>query len=247
MIYMKFNRSLIDEQLWNEHHNPANANKQKWVKGLLQEAYLKALDELTFTIEENTRRVTHIQNVLNDIISEEEKQHYRNGIVKYENLSVLTKKVCEIYLIMLDVNTYGTYGIIAEDEWEWRTFARHFYTVLYEHSNSVNKSINEILRIIKSSIEKGYDLTSLIEAKKEYSTFITDNSSFAKQIRVNVDAHFDGDYIEHMGLIRELSYSGFAGLFHAYNNKMQAFLHELKPALDNIRLSADSSYDKFCR
>lgn len=148
---------------------------------------------------------------------------------------------------MLDINTYGTYGILAENEWEWRTFARHFYTVLYEHSNSVNKSINEILRIIKSSIEEGYNLKSLIEAKREYSAFITDNSEFAKQIRVNVDAHFDGDYIEHLGLITELSYSSFVGLFHTYNGKMQAFLHELKPALDNIRISADSSYDRFCR
>lgn len=242
---MKFNRSSIDEQLWQEYHNPAYADKQKWVKGLLQEAYLKALDELTITIEENARRISHIQDILNDNISEEEKLHYRNGILKYENLSVLTKKVCEIYLIMLDVNTYGTYGIIAEDEWEWRTFARHFYTVLYEHSNSVNRSINEILKIVKSSIEEGYNLTSLIEAKKEYSAFITDNSGFAKQIRVNVDAHFDGDYIEHLELITELSYSGFVGLFHTYNNKMQSFLHELKPALDNIRISADFLYNRF--
>ncbi len=244
---MKFNRSLTDEQLWQDCHNPANANKVKRAKGLLQETYHKALDELTITIEENARRIRHIQDVLNDNISEEDKLHYRNGIVKYENLSVLAKKVCEIYLIMLDVNIYGTYGIIAEDEWEWRTFARHFYTILYEHSNSVSKSINEILRIIKPSIEEGYNLTSLIEAKKEYSAFITDNSRFAKQIRINVDAHCDGDYIEHLGLITELSYSGFVGLFHTYISKMQAFLHELKPALVNIRMSADSSYDRFCR
>ncbi len=242
---MKFNRSSIDEQLWQEFHAPAYADNQKCVKGLLQKAYLKALDELTITIDENVRRIKQIQNLLNENISEEEKLHYRNGIAKYENLSILTKKVCEIYLIMLDVNTYGTYGIIAEDEWEWRTFARHFYTVLYEHSNSVNKSINEILRIIKSNIEEGYDLTSLIEAKKEYSAFITDNSEYAKRIRINVDAHFDGDYIDHLGLITELSYSGFVGLFQAYYNKMQTFLHELKPALDNIRISADSSYERF--
>ena len=242
---MKFNRSSIDEQLWQEFHAPAYADKQKWVKGLLQEAYLKALDELTITIEENVSRIKRIQTLLNDNISEDDKLLCRNGITKYEKLSVLTKKVCEIYLIMLDVNTYGTYGIIAEDEWEWRTFARHFYTVLYEHSNSVNKSINEILKILKSSIEEGYDLTRLIEAKKDYSAFITDNSEFAKQIRVNVDAHFDGDYIEHLGLITELSYSGFVGLFQAYYSRMQTFLHELKPALDNIRISADSSYVRF--
>lgn len=29
---MKFNRSSIDEQLWQEYHNPANADKQKFVK-----------------------------------------------------------------------------------------------------------------------------------------------------------------------------------------------------------------------
>lgn len=242
---MKFNRSSVDEQLWQEYHNPANANKQKWVKGLLQEVYLKALDELTITIEENASRIKRIKSLINDSISEDDKLHYRNGIAKYENLSILTKKVCEIYLIILDVNTYGTYGIIAEDEWEWRTFARHFYTVLYEHSNSVNKNINEILRIIKSNIEEGYDLTRLIEAKKEYSAFITDNSEYAKRIRINVDAHFDGDYIDHLGLITELSYSGFVGLFQAYYNKMQTFLHELKTALDNIRISTDFLYNKF--
>lgn len=241
---MKFNRSSIDEQLWQEYHAPANAGKQKWVKGLLQEAYLKALDELTITIEENGRRISHIQDELNEKKSEEEKLHYRNGIVKYEKLSVLTKKVCEIYLIMLDVNTYGTYAILAENEWDWRAFARHFYTVLYEHSNSVNKSINEVLKNIKSNIEEGYNLTSLIEAKKEYSAFIADISRFAKQIRINVDAHFDGDYIEHLRLINDLSYSSFVGVFYTYNRRMQTLLHELRPALDNIRISADSFYNR---
>ena len=80
---MKFNRSIIDEQLWQEYHYPANANKQKWVKGLLQEAYLKALDELTITIEENAKRIRQINNLLNENISEEEKRFYRSGIVKY--------------------------------------------------------------------------------------------------------------------------------------------------------------------
>lgn len=45
--------------------------------------------------------------------------------------------------------------------------------------------------------------------------------------------------------ITELSYSGFVGLFQAYYNKMQTFLHELKPALVNIRISTDFLYNKF--
>ena len=144
--------------------------------------------------------------------------------------------------MLLDVNTYGTFSLLAQDEWDWRAFARHIYTIAYEHKSTVNKQINDIMRIVQTGVDEHYDLTNLIEAKKDYSKYINETSGFAKQIRINADAHFDGDYTKRLVMIKGLSYNKVQELFLTYTSKMQAFLHELKPALDNFRITIDTVY-----
>ena len=120
--------------------------------------------------------------------------------------------------------------------------ALHFYTMLFEHISTVNSYLNIIIKILKQGIGDVYDVETVDQAKKDFSSFIENNSKFAKQIRVNVDAHFDGDYKEHLGLIRSLSYSDFIALYIEYISKMDAFLKALKPAIERLRLTADASY-----
>lgn len=213
------------------------------MKRMIQSALIKALDELTEIIDSNAARVKRLKDSLTEELPTEKTQLLRNGIVKYNNLSALTNKVCDIYLVLLDINTYGTYCMIADDEWEWRAFARHIYTILYEHSTSVSKQINDIIRIIKADVIEGYDLTPLLTAKKDYSKFINDNSELFKQIRVKVDAHYDAEFSDRLSLIKDLSYCNVFNTYYTYTSKMQGFLHELKPVLDNLRLSADIAYN----
>lgn len=241
---MEFNSSLLDKQKWAEFHTPAFAAQQLQIKKMMQEGLIKATDELIKLIDSNAERIKQLQAQLTEDLPTDRTQILRDGIVKYENLTVLTNKVCEIYLMLLDVNTYGTFCLLAQDEWDWRAFARHVYTIVYEHKTTVNKQINDIMRILQTGVGEHYDLTNLFDAKKNYSKYINEISGFAKQIRVNVDAHFDGSFTERLEIIKGISYNKVLELFFTYNSKVQAFLHELKPALDNFRITIDTVYSR---
>lgn len=242
---MKFKSTPLDTAKRSEFHTPQFINEQLKTKNLMQADLIKAVDELSEVVASNGERINSLSELLKGNISEEKKELWRSAIVKYENLSVLATKVCEIYLMLLDIYTYGTFCMLAKDEWDWRAFARHFYTILNEHPKTVNKQLNEILQILKANIGENYDLSSVVQGKKEFSSFINDNIPFAKQIRINVDAHFDGDYTERLDLITELSYSRVVELYYAYNSKMHTFLKELRPALLKLRQSADVAYYSF--
>lgn len=242
---MKFKSTPLDTAKRSEFNSPQFVKEQLKVKNLMQADLIKAVDELSEVVVSNGERINSLRELLKGSIPEEKKELWRNAIVKYENLSVLSTKVSEIYLMLLDIYTYGTFCMLAKDEWDWRAFARHFYTILNEHPKTVNKQLNEILQILKADVGENYDLSSVMQAKKEFSSFINDNISFAKQIRINVNAHFDGDYTERLNLITELSYSRVVELYYAYNSKMHAFLKELRPALLRLRKSADVSYYSF--
>lgn len=239
---MEFNLSPADKSKRAEFQTQEFCHQQLRVKKIMQENLIKALDELAEIRKSNAERIINLEKLINDSIPYSTKKVYQDGIVKYENLSVLANKVSEIYLMLLDIYTYGTFIMLARDEWDWRAFARHFYTMLYEHSKTVNRHLNDILRILKENIGESYDFIGLVHAKKEFSAFIADKSEIAKQIRVNVDAHFDGDFIERLGLIQNLSYTSVITLYYEYNTKMHAFLATLEPALKKFRLSADTSY-----
>lgn len=241
---MEFKSSLLDKQKWAEFHSPEYVSKQIQVKRMIQEGLIKALDELTDLISSNEEKVRQLQEKCNHNLCEDESQIIREAIAKYENLTILTNKVCEIYLVLLDINTYGTCCLIADDEWEWRAFARHIYTIIYEHTESVNTHINGIIRILQVGISESYDLTNLLKVKKEYSKYINETSGIAKQIRIKTDAHFDCAFAERLSLIKGLSYSSVLELYYTYTSKMQAFLHELKPALDNFRITVDTVYNR---
>ena len=242
---MKFKSTLLDTAKRTEFHVPQFVKKQLDVKNEMQADLIKAVDDLAEVVASNGERINSLREKLTDNLLEEKKKLYNNAIVKYENLSVLANKVSEIYLMLLDIYTYGTFCMLAKDEWDWRAFARHFYTILNEHPKTVNKQLNEIIQILKADVDLDYDLSSVVQAKKEFSSFINDNIPFAKQIRINVDAHFDGDYTERLDLITELSYSRVVELYYAYNSKMHTFLKELRPALLKLRQSADVAYYSF--
>lgn len=239
---MEFSSSPLDQQKRNEFHTKAFVQAQLKVKNDAHADLIKALDELAEVADQNTERINKLNEIISHGVSAEFVELYQETKKNYENLSVLALKVSEIYLMLLDVYTYGTYGMLADSEWDWRAFARHFYTMLFEHKKTVNSYLNTIIKILKQGIGDVYDIETVNQEKKNFSSFIDDNSKFAKQIRVNVDAHFDGDYKDHVDLIRKLSYSDFIALYFEYISKMEAFLKALKPAIERLKLYTDASY-----
>lgn len=239
---MIFNSSPADKAKQEEFHAPEYVKTQLKVKNTMQADLIKAIDELTEVTSSNAERIEHLKGALPNCKTEAERQHYQKGIIRYGNLSDLANKVSEAYLMFLDVYTYGFYALLTENEWDWRAFARHFYTIIYEHPKTVNSQLNDIIRILKSDIDGSYDITSIINSKKDFSRFIDDHTGFAKRIRVNVDAHFGGDIHERLNLIKNLSYCELLTLYYTYIKKMHVFLSELRPALVTLRRSADITY-----
>lgn len=212
------------------------------LKRAMQADLIKAIDELAEVETSNAQRINRLNESLKDNISENKRLVLQKGVEKYENLTIVANKVREIYLMLLDMYTYGTYCMLANDEWDWRAFARHFYTIIKEHPKNVSSQLNYIIKILRDGIEKEYDLTKVIRAKKDFSSFIESNTQFANQIRVNVDAHFDGAFEERLKMIQDLSYYNFIELYYNYTNKMHEFLSELQPVLVEYRRSADIFY-----
>lgn len=168
---MKFSSTPLDTAKRSEFHEPQFVKNQLKVKNLMQADLIKAVDDLSEVVVSNGERINSLRELLKGNIPEEKKELWRSAIVKYENLSVLATKVSEIYLMLLDIYTYGTFCMLAKDEWDWRAFARHFYTILNEHPKTVNKQLNDILQILKADIDENYDLSSVVQAKKEFSSF----------------------------------------------------------------------------
>lgn len=239
---MDFNYSHLDEVKRAELHTTNVVKQQLQIRNAAQGDLIKALDELTVTVDSNADRIRKLKKILNDGILEDRKELIADSIVKYESLSDLTKRISEIYVILLDIYTYGTYCMLAKDEWDWRAFARHIYTLISEHPKSVNTHLNIIIKTLQSRLGERYDYTSLVESKKDFSQFINDNIGTAKEIRVKADAHFDTIFTERLKLIQNLSYSEVIELYTQYISKMHAFLKDLKPALVHLRTYTDVSY-----
>lgn len=238
---MKFKATPLDTAKRIEFHNQEYVKTQLQLKKKSQADLIKALDKLTEIEVLNAERANRLKAISSNL-PEEKKQICQKGISTYENLSVLANKVSEIYVILLDMYTYGIYCILANDEWDWRAFARHIYTIISEHPNTVNKQLNKIVRILQINIDKDYDLSRLVLAKKEFTKLINDNLNKAKQIRIKTDAHFDTVFTERLTLIQNLEYYSLIQLFHSYLEKMHKFLSEFKPALVKFRQMADIAY-----
>ena len=185
---MEFKESEIDKQKKEEFHLPVFMKKQMQVKRMMQADLIESIDELIEAVSSNSKRINHLKKeIIKDDITDLDKHQYEIAIIQYKNLSALANNVSEIYLMLLDIYTYGTYCLLAKDEWDWRAFARHICTILYEHQNTVNKQLNDILKILKTEMEKTYDQTKLVRAKKDFSSFINNNSVSTKLI---VSGHF---------------------------------------------------------
>lgn len=239
---MDFNSSFFDDTKRTELHTTSVVKQQLQIKNAAQADLIKALDELAVTVDSNADRIRQLKETLNDDIVEDRKQLIADAISKYESLSDLTKRISEIYVMLLDIYTYGTYCMLAKDEWDWRAFARHIYTLICEHPKSVNTHLNIIIKTLQTHLGERFDLTSLFEAKKDFSQFINDNIGTAKEIRVKADAHFDTIFTERLRLIQNLSYSAVIELYTQYISKMHGFLRDLKPALVHLRSYTDISY-----
>lgn len=159
---------------------------------------------------------------------------FENAVRQAKAYISFTELLGDFFLIQMDVNTYSKQILAADNEWEWRVYARHFYTILYEHQNSVNRMLNEILSQALDVFGKESDLyQNLKSEKKSFVKLINDNSEYAKCIRVTTDAHYDGIFADRKKMIESMSYLKVVALISNYLIKSSLLIHTIHPLIQN--------------
>lgn len=137
-----------------------------------------------------------------------------------------------VCMIALDINEYCYHIILSKDEYEWRTFARHIYTILYEQQNTLFQQLNKYIKESKGI--GGYEnpnFQNLKSLRDEFVSFINSYKDISKQVRVNTDAHFDQDFRNRLKIIEQLSYRSTIGICVDYLEKVGALMKVQMPFL----------------
>ena len=230
---MKYIISELDKAQWEALHGE-EADK----------IFLDNPNQLVQDIEKNVDSCYQsIERVQSDISKFEEWcasdkypqsliEEFENAIRQAKEYICFTELLGDFFLIQMDVNTYSNQILTADNEWNWRVFARHFYTILYEHKNSVNRMLNVILN--QALVVYGIDSAqyqNLKSEKKSFVKFINDNSEYAKSIRVTTDAHYDGIFVDRKTMIESMSYSKVVTLINNYLIKSTLLIHTIQPLI----------------
>lgn len=239
---MKLKNSIQDISQWNEYHSIKSTNGLIAMKQMMHDGLVSAIDSFEEIIEQNRAYEARLKEYLTRSgLSEGGIEAINVSIHKFQLETKITSDFANFYLVLLDINTYAYNIFLAKDDWEWRVFARHIFTVLYEHKNSISPLINGFIKNVKEEFGTQYDFNPLINAKKELVKVIEEISEYAKTIRVNVDAHFDGDFEERLRLIEEMSYSSIVRILYNYWSKASAFLHEVTPIVYELQKDVKAS------
>lgn len=241
---MKLKNSDLDKNQWDEFHSEKSILGLSSLKASMHDALVFTLDEYSGLFEKSKETIARlVEHKSNKNIPQSIKDTIDRLIRKIESEIEISTRIANFYLVLLDINTYAYNCFLAKDDWEWRVFARHIYTVLYEHQNSINILLNDVIRIMKEEAEagNGFDIKPLFAAKKAFVKVIDDILDYAKTIRLNVDAHFKGNYEDRLKLIEEMSYHEVVRVLYDYWVKTAELLHEATPILAYIQNDATNS------
>lgn len=169
-------------------------------------------------------------------------EEFKTAINQAKTYISFTELLGDFFLIQMDVNTYTNQILTADNEWEWRAYARHFYTILYEHQNSVNCMLNDILKQALDVFGKdSAQYQNLKSEKKSFVKFINDNSEYAKSIRVTTDAHYDGIFVDRKKMIESMSYSKVVNLINYYLKKSTLLVKSIQPLIQEREKTLNES------
>lgn len=171
-------------------------------------------------------------------------EEMKNAIDKANSYVQFTEMLGNYYLIQMDVNTYTNLVIVSDGEWEWRAYARHFFTILYEHKDSVFRYLNIFINQSKDTFgENSDEYCQLKKEKKQFVNTINRNSDYAKGIRVIADAHYDEKtgFLERKILIESMSYAGVISLINDYLVQSALLMKSLQSLIGNNEKTLNSA------
>ena len=239
---MDLKNTAQDKSQWDAFHTRKAVRKLTSMKETMHETLVSSIDVFLETLDRDKEEMTH----MTELLSKNGLSQNIIGLIhllqrKFQAEIDVTKKLANFYLLLMDVNTYEYNCLLAKDDWEWRVFARHIFTIIYEHKDAINPLLNDIVRTLKDELGEQYDLSGLNKSKKEFVKVTGDVAKYAQSIRVNTDAHFDKEFEKRLKIIEEMSYVTVVKLLQDYWEKTSALLHEIKTTTLDLQNDVSSS------
>lgn len=242
---MNYSITEKDKAQWDALHGKKAGQGMADSSKLLRQELERCVDSCNQSIERVKTDIVKFQNWCEsgkypqNIVKE-----MKNAIDKATSYIHFTEMLGNYYLIQMDVNTYSNLVIVADGEWEWRAYARHFFTILYEHKDSVFRFLNIFLTQSKESFgENSDEYCQLKKEKKEFVSTINSNSDYAKEIRVIADAHYDEktSFSERKSLIESMSYAEVISLINDYLVKSALLMKSFQSLIGNNEKTLNSA------
>lgn len=234
---MNYSITETDKVQWNALHGKKSEQGMAVSSKLLRQELEKCVDSCYQGIERVKTDIAKFQNWCESgNYSQSIVKEMKNAIDKATSYIQITEMLGNYYLIQMDVNTYSNLVIVADGEWEWRAYARHFFTILYEHKDSVFRFLNKFMNQSKESFgENSDEYCQLKNERKRFVSIINSNSDFAKDIRVTADAHYDEktSFIERKSLIESMSYAEVISLINDYLVQSTLLIKSLQSLIGN--------------
>lgn len=245
---MKFKNTKQDVEQWNKFHSKSAINTFDLMYDQIHQAIVSTVDAFSGSIDKNK---DFYDNKLKDLRDNERIPQtiintIDDTIHKFEVETKILKAMANFYLVLLDINTYAYQCFTAKNDWGWRVFARHIFTLVYEHKDAVNPLLNDFINYSKEVCGTQYDFSKLKTEKKAFTKLTKDVASYAKMIRVNVDAHFRGDFEDRLRIIENMSYFEVVQLVYNYWVKVAALQQELTKIYFIVQDNVSNSLQQIC-
>lgn len=228
LTIMRLKNTQQDKEQWDEFHSEKSIQGLASMKASMQNSLMLAIDGFLSNIEIDKEVIVNLTDYKSHDYYPNSLQEELSETIREIQMGIeMAQQLSNFYMVLLDVNTYAYNCFMSKDDWEWRVFARHIYTVMYEHRNSINKMLNDVVKISKDEMSEVLDQNALKKAKKDFVKVTEDIANYAKTIRVNVDAHFDGDFEQRLRIIEDMSYMEVVKVIYDYWTKASILVSEL--------------------
>lgn len=242
---MNYSITETDRVQWDALHGKEAEQGMADSSKLLRQELEKCVDCCYQSIKRVKTDIAKFQNWCESgNYSQNIVKEMKNAIDKATSYIQFTEMLGNYYLIHMDVNTYSNLIIVTDGEWEWRAYARHFFTILYEHKDSVFRFLNIFMNQSKESFgENSDEYCQLKNERKKFVGIINRNLNFAKDIRVTADAHYDEKtgFLERKSLIESMSYADVISLINDYLVQSTLLIKSLQSLISNNENTLNSA------
>lgn len=230
---MEYKRTADDIAQWDKFHEEGSYDFFMDNTESFRNEMEKNIDFFVKAINKNNENISILnglydnKNIPNDI-----KVKIEEAVSSFEDSIKIYSFYGNVCLMLMDINEYNCQMNISNSEYEWRAFARHIYTIIYEQHKSISPQLNRYVQLTRDLVgNSNSDYVEMSKVKDEFAAFLEQYKEYAKSVRVNADAHYNMDFRKRVEIIENLSYRDINGIVIDYYEKAGTLLKSQMPIL----------------